>query len=93
MPITVSVITGESIPVGGLSTCVLALRVLPRELPSCHTLKPMGSRVWAYHLLLSPMRVGSKTPVFTLRKAMLEGVMDHSARNSTACQRPKRFPA
>lgn len=73
-------------PVGGLSTCVLALSVAPSELPSCHTLKVTGSRVCAYHLLLSPMRVGSKTPVLTLRKAILEGVMDHSARNSTACK-------
>lgn len=37
-----------------------------------------------YHLGLSPIRAGSKTPVCTRKNATLSGQSDHSAKNSTA---------
>lgn len=70
--------------VGCDSTCC-KLRSAPfSELPSSQTGKRIGVSVFANHLGLSPICVGSSTPVCTRRNATFVGCSDHSARNSTA---------
>lgn len=74
-----------NLPVGWFSCRCNCLNAPFSELPSSQTAKRMGCSWSANHFGLSPICRGSNTPVWTRRNATLQGVRDHSARNSTAC--------